>query len=93
MREFFSALQPYEVGASINFLDRDDQDRVPAAYGEDKDRRLEALKSRYDPDDATGSTRTSPRRPIRSLPCGTGQPALRARLVETSRKMVTEIRA
>ncbi|MGH2721849.1 MAG: FAD-binding oxidoreductase, partial [Actinomycetota bacterium] len=49
VRGFFGALQPYEAGASINFLDRDDQERVPSAYGGDTYRRLQALKGRYDP--------------------------------------------
>ena len=49
-REFFSAVQPHQVGAHVNFLDRDDADRVPAAYGEDTYRRLVALKDRHDPD-------------------------------------------
>ncbi|MGH2547534.1 MAG: BBE domain-containing protein [Acidimicrobiales bacterium] len=34
----------------VNFLDHDDQARVRTAYGEDKYRRLVALKDRYDPD-------------------------------------------
>jgi FAD/FMN-containing dehydrogenase/DNA-binding HxlR family transcriptional regulator len=50
VRQFFEALQPYEVGVPVNFLDRDDQGRVAGAYGQDTYRRLEALKSRYDPD-------------------------------------------
>jgi Berberine and berberine like len=54
-REFFSAVQPHQVGTYINFLDRDDADRVPAAYGEATYgeatyRRLVALKDRHDPD-------------------------------------------
>ena len=46
----FAALQPYQTGAYINFLDRDDQDRVPSSYGVSKYQRLVALKDRYDPD-------------------------------------------
>lgn len=34
----------------VNFLDRDDQDRVAEAYGEPTFRRLTAVKDRYDPD-------------------------------------------
>jgi FAD/FMN-containing dehydrogenase/DNA-binding HxlR family transcriptional regulator len=49
-REFFSAVQPHQVGAYVNFLDGDDADRVPAAYGEATYRRLVALKDRHDPD-------------------------------------------
>jgi hypothetical protein len=47
---FFAAIQPHQVGAYINFLDRDDADRVPAAYGDATYRRLVALKDRLDPD-------------------------------------------
>jgi hypothetical protein len=49
-REFFSAIQPHQVGAYVNFLDRDDAERVPAAYGEATYRRLVVLKDRHDPD-------------------------------------------
>jgi len=49
-RAFFSAVQPHQVGAYVNFLDRDDADRVPAAYGDATWRRLVALKDRFDPD-------------------------------------------
>jgi FAD/FMN-containing dehydrogenase len=49
-REFYSAIQPHQVGAYVNFLDRDDAERVPAAYGEGTYRRLVALKDRHDPD-------------------------------------------
>jgi hypothetical protein len=38
------------VGAYVNFLDRDDADRVPAAYGDATYRRLVALNDRHDPD-------------------------------------------
>lgn len=38
-----------ETGVYVNFLDRDDQDRVRIAYGEDKYRRLVGLNNRYDP--------------------------------------------
>ncbi len=50
-RRFFAALKPYQRGAYVNFLDRDDdEERVRSAYGEKKYRRLAALKDRYDPD-------------------------------------------
>ena len=49
-REFFSAVQPHQVGTYVNFLDHDDAARVPAAYGEATYRRLVALKDRHDPD-------------------------------------------
>jgi hypothetical protein len=72
VREFFGALQPYEIGASINFLDRDDQDRVPIAYGEDKYRRLGELKNRYDPGNVFRLRQNiAPSPKIRSLPVGT----------------------
>jgi FAD/FMN-containing dehydrogenase len=47
---FFAAVQPHQVGAYVNFLDRDDAQRVPAAYGDASYRRLVALKDRHDPD-------------------------------------------
>jgi hypothetical protein len=46
---FFAALEPYQTGAYVNFLDRDDEDRVRIAYGADMYRRLVELKNRYDP--------------------------------------------
>ncbi|MPZ92945.1 MAG: FAD-binding protein [Actinobacteria bacterium] len=49
-RDFFAALEPYQSGAYVNFLDRDDEDRVKIAYGADKYRRLVELKNHYDPD-------------------------------------------
>ncbi|MDP8949691.1 MAG: FAD-binding oxidoreductase [Actinomycetota bacterium] len=49
-RQFFAALEPHQTGAYVNFLDRDDETRVRSAYGDDKYRRLAALKRRYDPD-------------------------------------------
>jgi FAD/FMN-containing dehydrogenase/DNA-binding HxlR family transcriptional regulator len=49
-RAFFSAIQPHQIGAYVNFLDRDDADRVPAAYGDAAWSRLVALKDRHDPD-------------------------------------------
>jgi len=76
-REFFSAVQPHQVGTYINFLDRDDADRVPAAYGEATYgeatyRRLVALKDRHDPDNVLSlpnrpsSQRTSSRSSMRA---------------------------
>jgi FAD/FMN-containing dehydrogenase len=48
-RELFAAVQPQVSSAAyVNFLDRDDADRVRAAYGENYDR-LVALKRKYDP--------------------------------------------
>lgn len=49
-RSFFAALEPHQKGVYVNFLDRDDDARLRAAYGDDKYRRLVDLKSHYDPD-------------------------------------------
>lgn len=51
-RDFWTAIRPFAtVGAYVNFLSADEgQDRVRAAYGEEKYRRLVTLKSKYDPD-------------------------------------------
>jgi FAD/FMN-containing dehydrogenase len=49
-RQFFAALEPYQTGAYVNFLDSDDEARVRSAYGDEKYRCLAALKYRYDPD-------------------------------------------
>ena len=46
------ALRPYAAneGAYLNFESDADQARVRASYGEQKYRRLAALKARWDPD-------------------------------------------
>jgi FAD/FMN-containing dehydrogenase/DNA-binding HxlR family transcriptional regulator len=49
-RGFFADLEPHQTGVYLNFLDRDDQDRVAAAFGEDTYRRLRTIKALYDPD-------------------------------------------
>jgi FAD/FMN-containing dehydrogenase len=50
-RECFAALEPFAAGrAYVNFLGDEGQERVRAAYGEEKYARLVALKRRYDPD-------------------------------------------
>ena len=49
-RSFFADLEPHRTGAYVNFLDRDDQDRVRAAYGEGAYSRLATIKDVYDPD-------------------------------------------
>jgi FAD/FMN-containing dehydrogenase/DNA-binding HxlR family transcriptional regulator len=49
-RAFFADLEQHQTGAYVNFLDRDDQDRVREAYGEDAYRRLARIKSVFDPD-------------------------------------------
>lgn len=49
-RSFFTDVEPNQTGAYINFFDRDDQERVRPAYGEDTYRRLGTIKDVYDPD-------------------------------------------
>lgn len=49
-QDFHTAVQPYQTGAYLNFLDRDDHDRVGAAFDEATYQRLVAVKDRYDPD-------------------------------------------
>jgi FAD/FMN-containing dehydrogenase len=49
-RGFFDAFQPHSTGGVyMNFLGSEGQDRVRAAYGEEKYRRLVELKTKYDP--------------------------------------------
>jgi FAD/FMN-containing dehydrogenase len=50
-RETFAALEPFAGGrAYVNFLADEGQDRVRAAYGEERYARLVELKREYDPD-------------------------------------------
>jgi hypothetical protein len=48
-RNFATAVSPHATGLYVNFLDHDDHDRIPAAFGA-AHRRLVALKKRYGPD-------------------------------------------
>lgn len=49
-REFWSAMQPFSSEAVyVNYLDTDDADRVPAAYGAATYQRLRLVKEKYDP--------------------------------------------
>ena len=52
-REFWEAMQPFSTGAVyVNYLGREadeGDDRIKAAYGREKYRRLAALKGKYDP--------------------------------------------
>jgi FAD/FMN-containing dehydrogenase len=52
VRAFWSDLVPHAngVGSYVNFITEDDEDRVRAAYGAQKYRRLAAIKAVYDPD-------------------------------------------
>jgi hypothetical protein len=48
VRDFWSALEPYQSGVYVNFLMDEGQDRVRKSYGEAKYLRLKALKRKYD---------------------------------------------
>ncbi|MDP8970202.1 MAG: BBE domain-containing protein, partial [Actinomycetota bacterium] len=49
-RDFSTAVEPYQIGAYLNFLDRDDHGRVSAAFDQATYRRLVTVKDRYYPD-------------------------------------------
>ena len=49
-RRTWEAMRPHGNGVYVNFLDREGDERVRAAYGEAKYRRLAALKRAWDPD-------------------------------------------
>jgi hypothetical protein len=49
-RQMWSALVPFSTGGVyMNFLGNEGQDRIKAAYGLEKYRRLVVLKQKYDP--------------------------------------------
>ena len=50
VRNFWSALEPWHTTVYVNFLDAEGEERIRAAYGEEKYNRLKALKRKYDPD-------------------------------------------
>jgi FAD/FMN-containing dehydrogenase/DNA-binding HxlR family transcriptional regulator len=54
-REYLRALEPQQRGVYLNFLDRDDQDRVGMAFGDETYRRMRTIKARYDPDNILGN--------------------------------------
>jgi hypothetical protein len=49
-REYFAAMEPFSTGGVyVNFMGNEGEERVRAAYGEQKYERLAALKRKYDP--------------------------------------------
>jgi FAD/FMN-containing dehydrogenase len=49
-RRFFEELAPFQTGVYVNFLMEEGDDRVRAAYGDEKYERLVGIKTKYDPD-------------------------------------------
>ena len=44
-----SALDKFAIGGYVNFMGEEGEEGVKAAYGEEKFKRLTALKNKYDP--------------------------------------------
>jgi FAD/FMN-containing dehydrogenase len=50
VRRFWTELEPYNVGAYVNFMMEEGEGAVRRSYGPEKYARLQALKRKYDPD-------------------------------------------
>ena len=50
VRNFWSALEPWQTTVYVNFLEDVTEDRVRRAYGSERYERLKKLKGKYDPD-------------------------------------------
>jgi FAD/FMN-containing dehydrogenase len=48
-RDSFAALSKFAIGAYVNFMGEEGEERVKAAYGAEKFSRLTSLKNKYDP--------------------------------------------
>ncbi len=59
-RAFFDAMEPYQVGVYVNFLDDEGPARVRQAYGDQKYPRLVRLKDRLDPDNVFRNNQNIP---------------------------------
>jgi FAD/FMN-containing dehydrogenase len=62
-RRFLDELEPFRAGVYVNFLMEEGQDRVRAAYGEEKYARLEEVKTTYDPENFFRVNQNIPPRP------------------------------
>jgi FAD/FMN-containing dehydrogenase len=49
VRDFWAELEPFQVGAYVNFLMDEGETRIRHAYGAEKYGRLQAVKRKYDP--------------------------------------------
>jgi hypothetical protein len=49
VRRFWAEMEPHNVGAYVNFLMEEGEERVRRSYGPEKYARLQALKRKYDP--------------------------------------------